>query len=142
MTKLDAQTIPKEVSDAFQNYSTPKQPKSTSYRPTKLTDDEINLLSTTLEICTNDNGYLYLNNRAIAQPVAFEAVCFTTDCMGKCTENKQGELVEMEQKTSTINTNFSQHNLSNIKALSKGYANNDPQKKWWHVWKIDFPKTN
>lgn len=142
MTKLDAQTIPKEVSDAFQNYSTPKQPKSTSYRPTKLTDDEINLLSTTLEICTNDNGYLYLNNRAIAQPVAFEAVCFTTDCMGKCTENKQGEIVEMEQKTSTINTNFSQHNLSNIKALSKGYANNDPQKKWWHVWKIDFPKTN
>lgn len=142
MTKLDAQTIPKEVSDAFQNYSTPKQPKSTSYRPTKLTDDEINLLSTTLEICTNDNGYLYLNNRAIAQPVAFEAVCFTTDCMGKCTENKQGELVEMEQKTSAINTNFSQHNLSNIKALSKGYANNDPQKKWWHVWKIDFPKTN
>lgn len=142
MTKLDAQTIPKEVSDAFQNYSTPKQPKSTSYRPTKLTDEEINLLSTTLEICTNDNGYLYLNNRAIAQPVAFEAVCFTTDCMGKCTENKQGELVEMEQKTSAINTNFSQHNLSNIKALSKGYANNDPQKKWWHVWKIDFPKTN
>lgn len=142
MTKLDAQTIPKEVSDAFQNYSTPKQPKSTSYRPTKLTDDEINLLSTTLEICTNDNGYLYLNNRAIAQPVAFEAVCFTTDCMGKCTENKQGELVEMEQKTSAINTNFSQHNLSNIKALSKGYVNNDPQKKWWHVWKIDFPKTN
>ena len=142
MTKLDAQTIPKEVSAAFQNYSTPKNPKSTSYHPTKLTDDEINLLSTTLEICNNDNGYLYLNNRAIAQPVAFEAVCFTTDCMGKCTENTQGELVEMEQKTSTINTNFSQHNLSNIKALSKGYANNDPQKKWWHVWKIDFPKTN
>lgn len=142
MAKLDAQTIPKEVSDAFQNYSTPKEPKSTSYHPTKLTDDEINLLSTTLEICNNDNGYLYLNNRAIAQQVAFEAVCFTTDCMGKCTENKQGELVEMEKKTSTINTNFSQHNLSNIKALSKGYANNDPQKKWWHVWKIDFPKTN
>lgn len=108
MTKLDAQEIPEVVKKAVPRYSNLTKLKENDYRPSSLTDSQIDLLSHALEVCTNDTGYLYLTQNGTKG--YFDAECFNKDCIGTCRDINVGKVSsknpQLEAKLADIKKKF------------------------------------
>lgn len=137
MTKLDAQTIPEVVKKAVPRYSNLTKLKENDYRPSSLTDSQIDLLSHALEVCTNDTGYLYLTQNGTKG--YFDAECFNKDCIGTCRDINVGKVSsknpQLEAKLADIKKNFTSPEL----IRSKGHWINDNGQNLY-TWYITFNK--
>lgn len=137
MTKLDAQEIPEEVKKAVPRYSNLTKLKENDYRPSSLTDSQIDLLSHALEVCTNDTGYLYLTQNGTKG--YFDAECFNKDCIGTCRDINVGKASsknpQLEAKLADIKKNFTSPEL----IRSKGHWINDNGQNLY-TWYITFNK--
>lgn len=137
MTKLDAQEIPEVVKKAVPHYSNLTKLKENDYRPSSLTDSQIDLLSHALEVCTNDTGYLYLTQNGTKG--YFDAECFNKDCIGTCRDINVGKVSsknpQLEAKLADIKKNFTSPEL----IRSKGHWINDNGQNLY-TWYITFNK--
>lgn len=137
MTKLDAQEIPEVVKKAVPRYSNLTKLKENDYRPSSLTDSQIDLLSHALEVCTNDTGYLYLTQNGTKG--YFDAECFNKDCIGTCRDINVGKVSsknpQLEAKLADIKKNFTSPEL----IRSKGHWINDNGQNLY-TWYITFNK--
>lgn len=137
MTKLDAQEIPEVVKKAVPRYSNLTKLKENDYRPSSLTDSQIDLLSHALEVCTNDTGYLYLTQNGTKG--YFDAECFNKDCIGTCRDINVGKVSsknpQLEAKLADIKKNFTSPEL----IRSKGHWINDNDQNLY-TWYITFNK--
>lgn len=137
MTKLDAQKIPEVVKKAVPRYSNLTKLKENDYRPSSLTDSQIDLLSHALEVCTNDTGYLYLTQNGTKG--YFDAECFNKDCIGTCRDINVGKVSsknpQLEAKLADIKKNFTSPEL----IRSKGHWINDNGQNLY-TWYITFNK--
>lgn len=137
MTKLDAQEIPEVVKKAVPRYSNLTKLKENDYRPSSLTDSQIDLLSHALEVCTNDTGYLYLTQNGTQG--YFDAECFNKDCIGTCRDINVGKVSsknpQLEAKLADIKKNFTSPEL----IRSKGHWINDNGQNLY-TWYITFNK--
>lgn len=137
MTKLDAQEIPDVVKKAVPRYSNLTKLKENDYRPSSLTDSQIDLLSHALEVCTNDTGYLYLTQNGTKG--YFDAECFNKDCIGTCRDINVGKVSsknpQLEAKLADIKKNFTSPEL----IRSKGHWINDNGQNLY-TWYITFNK--
>lgn len=137
MTKLDAQTIPEVVKKAVPRYSNLTKLKENDYRPSSLTDSQIDLLSHALEVCTNDTGYLYLTQNGTKG--YFDAECFNKDCIGTCRDINVGKVSsknpQLDAKLADIKKNFTSPEL----IRSKGHWINDNGQNLY-TWYITFNK--
>lgn len=137
MTKLDAQEIPELVKKAVPRYSNLTKLKENDYRPSSLTDSQIDLLSHALEVCTNDTGYLYLTQNGTKG--YFDAECFNKDCIGTCRDINVGKVSsknpQLEAKLADIKKNFTSPEL----IRSKGHWINDNGQNLY-TWYITFNK--
>lgn len=137
MTKLDAQEIPEVVKKAVPRYSNLTKLKENDYRPSSLTDSQIDLLSHALEVCTNDTGYLYLTRNGTKG--YFDAECFNKDCIGTCRDINVGKVSsknpQLEAKLADIKKNFTSPEL----IRSKGHWINDNGQNLY-TWYITFNK--
>ena len=137
MTKLDAQEIPEVVKKAVPRYSNLTKLKENDYRPSSLTDSQIDLLSHALEVCTNDTGYLYLTQNGTKG--YFDAECFNKDCIGTCRDINVGKVSsknpQLEAKLADIKKNFATPELIH----SKGHWINDNGQNLY-TWYITFNK--
>ena len=137
MTKLDAQEIPEVVKKAVPRYSNLTKLKENDYRPSSLTDSQIDLLSHALEVCTNDTGYLYLTQNGTKG--YFDAECFNKDCIGTCRDINVGKVSsknpQLDAKLADIKKNFTSPEL----ILSKGHWINDNGQNLY-TWYITFNK--
>lgn len=137
MTKLDAQTIPEVVKKAVPRYSNLTKLKENDYRPSSLTDSQIDLLSHALEVCTNDTGYLYLTQNGTKG--YFDAECFNKDCIGTCRDINVGKVSsknpQLDAKLADIKKNFTAPELIH----SKGHWINDNGQNLY-TWYITFNK--
>lgn len=137
MTKLDAQEIPEVVKKAVPRYSNLTKLKENDYRPSSLTDSQIDLLSHALEVCTNDTGYLYLTQNGTKG--YFDAECFNKDCIGTCRDINVGKVSsknpQLDAKLADIKKNFTSPEL----IRSKGHWINDNGQNLY-TWYITFNK--
>lgn len=137
MTKLDAKEIPEVVKKAVPRYSNLTKLKENDYRPSSLTDSQIDLLSHALEVCTNDTGYLYLTQNGTKG--YFDAECFNKDCIGTCRDINVGKVSsknpQLEAKLADIKKNFTSPEL----IRSKGHWINDNGQNLY-TWYITFNK--
>lgn len=137
IAKLDAQEIPEVVKKAVPRYSNLTKLKENDYRPSSLTDSQIDLLSHALEVCTNDTGYLYLTQNGTKG--YFDAECFNKDCIGTCRDINVGKVSsknpQLEAKLADIKKNFTSPEL----IRSKGHWINDNGQNLY-TWYIIFNK--
>lgn len=137
MKRLNDQKIPEVVKKAVPRYSNLTKLKENDYRPSSLTDSQIDLLSHALEVCTNDTGYLYLTQNGTNG--YFDAECFNKDCIGTCRDINVGKVSsknpQLDAKLADIKKNFTAPELIN----SKGHWINDNGQNLY-TWYITFNK--
>ena len=131
VNRINNQKPSDKLTKGFAIFHHPGKP----YIPKTLTEDEIQLISDALDICNSSHdGYLDLERNTAPLVTLYEAICYSTVCMGTC-----GELSSFSEpfKTyeKTIQQKFTDKGYNNTKDYFGGYTQFEDDKEWprWSI---------
>lgn len=131
VNRINNQKPSDKLTKGFAIFHHPGKP----YIPKTLTEDEIQLISDALDICNSSHdGYLDLERNIAPRVTLYEAICYSTVCMGTC-----GELSSFSEpfKTykKTIQQKFTDKGYNNTKDYFGGYTQFEDDKEWprWSI---------
>lgn len=148
MERLNDQEIPDKIKAMLDKYSSLKRDlKQTDYRPESLTDGEITALSKAVDLCTKENGYLYLEKATYPKyrEIEFYAICYSPRCMETCKERSNGVTKELgypdiEDAFSAIYAKTCIGFTGTARDGTENLSYDRSKDMWWYGWKVIFYK--
>lgn len=131
VNRINNQKPSTELTKGFAIFHHPGNP----YIPKTLTDDEIKLISDALDICNSSHdGYLDLDRNIAPRVTLYEAICYSTVCMGTCGELSSFSKTFKAYKK-TIQQKFTDKGYNNTKDYFGGYTQYEDNKEWprWSI---------